>query len=181
MSLSIWQNCCPQYRSLTSCLQEQWPNARLLGSGLCSRNVPFHWARTWNFRNFKPEFLLNGKRPIFTLYRIVIVRTRKTLRYSMNNNGRQLEQVVHTHIEHHIMCVAQRVWLSGSQSLILNIYFRLSGLQSSFLRIHLRYGPNTCSHYTKVWHWTCPICDAPLSRSARRSLDLLHKSPRNHR
>ena len=23
MSLSIWQNCCPQYRSLVSCLQEQ--------------------------------------------------------------------------------------------------------------------------------------------------------------
>ena len=52
MSLSIWQNCCSLYRSFVSCLQEQWPNVRWLGSGLCNRNVPFHWAREiseiWN-------------------------------------------------------------------------------------------------------------------------------------
>ena len=44
-----------------------------------------------NFRNSKPEFLLNGERPIFTLYRTVIVRTRKTLRYSINSNATELE------------------------------------------------------------------------------------------
>ena len=41
--------------------------------------------------------------------------------------------------------------------------------QSSLLLIYFRDGPNRCSHYTKVWHRTYPICDAPLSRSARRS------------
>ena len=44
-----------------------------------------------NFRNSKPEFLLNGERPIFTLYPTVIVRTRKTLRYSINSNATELE------------------------------------------------------------------------------------------
>ena len=34
-----------------------------LRSGLFNRNVPFHWARGTS-ENFKPEFLLNGKRPL---------------------------------------------------------------------------------------------------------------------
>ena len=38
MSLSIWQNCCPQYRSFVLCNQT-------LGSGLCNREGLFHWAR----------------------------------------------------------------------------------------------------------------------------------------
>ena len=42
-----------------------------------------------------------------------------------------------------------------------NTYFRLSWFQSSPLIIHFRDGPNTCSHCTKVWHKTYPICDAP--------------------
>ena len=80
--------------------------------------------------------------------------------------------------------MGQRVWFSKSQSLLLNIvhyivlYFRLNGLQSSFLRIHFIYGSNTLH---KVWHRTYPICNAPLSRSARRSFSLLQKSLRNHR
>ena len=47
--------CLPQYRSFVSCLQEQYPNVRWLGWGLCNRNVPFHWAHeiseisNWNF------------------------------------------------------------------------------------------------------------------------------------
>ena len=52
MSLCTWQNCCPQYRYFVSYLQEQWPNAWWLGSGLCNRNVPFHSLRSisnWNF------------------------------------------------------------------------------------------------------------------------------------
>jgi len=48
--------------------------------------------------------------------------------------------------------------------LLLKIYFRLSRFQSLLLLIHFRYDPNTCSHYTKVWHRTYPICGAPLSR-----------------
>ena len=59
MSLCTWQNCCPQYRSFVSYLQEQWPNAWWLGSGLCNRNVPFHSLRgMWNFQNCKLKFLL---------------------------------------------------------------------------------------------------------------------------
>ena len=67
-----------------------------------------------------------------------------------------------------------------SRNRALNIYFRLVGFQSYFLLIHLRHSPNTCSHYTKVWHRTCPICNVPLSRSARRSFVPLQKSHRNH-
>ena len=35
--------------------------------------------------------------------------------------------------------------------------------------IYLRYGPNRCLHYTKVWHKTCLMCNVPFSRSARGS------------
>ena len=49
MSLSIWQNCYPQYSSFVSSLQEQQQNAPWCGSGLCNWNVV--------------EFLLNGKCP----------------------------------------------------------------------------------------------------------------------
>ena len=48
--------------------------------------------------------------------------------------------------------------------LLVKIYFRLSRFQSLLLLIHFRYDPNTCSHYTKVWHRTSPICGVPLSR-----------------
>ena len=37
-----------------------------------------------------------------------------------------------------------------------------------------------CSHCTKVWHKTCPICHA-TSRPARRSFAPPQKSRRNHR
>ena len=40
----------------------------------------------------------------------------------------------------------------------MNIYFRLSGLQSSFLFIHFSEGPNTCLHRTIVWHRSYSIC-----------------------
>ena len=35
---------------------------------------------------------------------------------------------------------------------------------------------HTCSHFTKVWHRTYPICNDPLSRSARSSFAPLRKS-----
>ena len=47
--------------------------------------------------------------------------------------------------------------------------------QSFFLLTQFRYGPNTCSHYTKVWHRTNPISNAPLSRSARRNFGPLNR------
>ena len=39
------------------------------------------------------------------------------------------------------------------------------------LLIHFGYGPNTCSHYTKVWHSTHLMCNAPLSTSEKCSFD----------
>ena len=53
VGLTIWQNCCCQYCSFVSCLQEQY--AWWLRSGLCNGNVPFYWAceisktSNWNF------------------------------------------------------------------------------------------------------------------------------------
>ena len=61
------------------------------------------------------------------------------------------------------------------QSSLLKINFRLGRFQSS------SYLPtNTCAHRTKVRLRIAPICDAPLSRSARCSLAPLQKSRRNH-
>ena len=59
---------------------------------------------------------------------------------------------------------------------------RTSTFQSSFLLIRFPYGPNTRSLSTKVYHRKAyPICDAPLSGSARRSFTPLQKSRQNHR
>ena len=44
-----------------------------------------------------------------------------------------------------------------------------SSSRSHLYFIYFRPGPNICSHCTKVWHRSYPTCDAPLSRSARRS------------
>ena len=52
------KNCCAQYRSFVFCLQEQKPNARWFGSGLCNRNGPFHWARGMS-EHLNRNFLLN--------------------------------------------------------------------------------------------------------------------------
>ena len=75
-------------------------------------------------------------------------------------------QVVNTH---RTLCrsgrLTERVWCTKIQSSLLNIYFRLSGFQSSPLIIDFRYGPNRHSHCTKVWHQTYPIRDAPRLRS----------------
>ena len=60
--------------------------------------------------------------------------------------------------------LTERIWWTKSQSLLLKIYFRVSRFQSLLLLIHFRYDPNTCSHYTTVWHRTYPICGVPLSR-----------------
>ena len=54
-----------------------------------------------------------------------------------------------THIEHRTGVVGREGLGSLSLSSLINIYFRLSGFQSSFLLIHFCYRPKTCSHYTK--------------------------------
>ena len=67
MSLSIWQNYCPQYPSFASCLQEQYPIAWWLKFGLCIRNVPFHrlyWACGISKLLRQTAFLLNEKHSI---------------------------------------------------------------------------------------------------------------------
>ena len=69
-----------------------------------------------------------------------------------------------------VVRLTERVLCSKSQVSLMNIYFRLSGLQASILLLlYCRNGPNICSHCTKVWHKIYPICDAPLSRSTPRA------------
>ena len=90
---------------------------------------------------------------MFTLYWIAFVPpTRKALRPSMSSNGSRTSNVS-----------SRSGWPRGlgkllkSQASLLNIYFRLSGFQSSIPLIHFRYRPpNTCSHCTKgkMWHRT---------------------------
>ena len=47
--------------------------------------------------------------------------------------------------------------------------FDLRALPSTDVPVLLlfRYGPNICSHCTKVWHRTCPVCDAALRGAAK--------------
>ena len=61
-----------------------------------------------------------------------------------------------------------------SLSSLLNIYIRLSGIQS-LLRI--RYDPDTCSHCTKMWHqkMSYPEYVATLNGSARRAFAPIQK------
>ena len=69
MSLSIWQNCCPQYPSF--CRYTAYKNnkhhtiARGLVSGLSNR--------TWKFCSFKPEFFVERKAPRFSARKEVIL------------------------------------------------------------------------------------------------------------
>ena len=98
----------------------------------------------------------------------------KAIRYSVNSNGTKLEQVGHTHRTSRRSSWPERVWRAKSQSSLLNFYFRLRRFQFSLLFIYFRYGPNSCSLYTKVWHRTYPICDSPFSRWARRGAVQLH-------
>ena len=66
--------------------------------------------------------------------------------------------------------LAERVWCTKFQSSLLNIYFRLFSYQAhSLLPMYFRYGSKRCSHCTQVWFKPYPICDATLSRLARRS------------
>ena len=71
-----------------------------------------------------------------------------------------------THMEYRTGAVGQEGFVNLTfQSLLLNIFLRVSWFRSSPLLIHvpdpLYYSPTTCSHYTKVWHRAYPIGDAP--------------------
>ena len=94
----------------------------------------------------------------------------RPFRYSMNGNRTELEQVVQSHTSNIAPeRLAERGWCTKSQSSLLNIYFRVSGFQSSLLLIHFCYGPNTCLHYTQEWYRISSICDSPLQTPVRRS------------
>ena len=133
MSLFIWQNCCAQYLSFVFCLQEQYPNARWLGLGLYNRNIRLPWA--WNFRNFKPGFLLNGKPPMSTLCRIA---------FRTNMKARRTRTSSHTSSIVPERLARERVlWTNSS---LLNSFFRPSQRFSSsplffshFLRLRSDY------------------------------------------
>ena len=101
--------------------------------------------------------------------------------YSMNSNSTDLEQVVQSHTSNITPeWLAERVWCTKSQSLLLNIYFRLSGFQSSLLLIHFCYGPNTCLHYTQEWCRISSICDSPLQFRHRCSaVSLTEMAPKS--
>ena len=93
---------------------------------------------------------------------------RHEIKTIMKSNGSKLERFFDTS---NIVPerLAGSVWRTKSRASFLKFYLRLSLSQSSLLLIHFCYGPNICSQCTKVWHKPYPICDAPLSRSARRS------------
>ena len=77
--------------------------------------------------------------------------------------------------------LADRFWCTKFQSLLFIIYFRLTGFQASLLLIYFRDGSNGCSHCTKVWRKTYPICDARLSRLVRHILAASQKSHGHNR
>ena len=100
--------------------------------------------------------------------------TRKDIRYSVNNNGPVMYQVVHT------SRLAERVWCPKPQSSLLNIYFRPSGFRSSLLLIHFRYYPNTCSH-RKVRHRTylifALVFQVSIDHKTRQTIEEVMEEP----
>ena len=68
-----------------------------------------------------------------------------------------------------------RVWMNAPLPPYLKVWIR-----RRYWLTRSRYGANACSNCTKVWLKTYPVCDAPLSNSARCSLVLLQNSRRNH-
>ena len=68
--------------------------------------------------------------------------TRKAISYTVNSNGKEVEQAVHKHPTSCSSGWKRAVWWTKPQSWLLNIYFRLSEFQSSLLlRIHFHYSP----------------------------------------
>ena len=72
MSLSIWQNCCPQYRSFILFTRTITKRA-VAWVGSVQPEYTVLLRGMWNFRNFKPDFLLNGKRPMILNLELCLV------------------------------------------------------------------------------------------------------------
>ena len=84
--------------------------------------------------------------------------------HSMNSNGTYRTgtlRVVYT--QNIVLWFAKGVWCTQFQSSFLNVYFRLSGFQSSLLPICYRDGPNGCLHCTKVHHESYPTSFSLIS------------------
>ena len=117
---------------------------------------------------------------MFTLYRKAFSGDMKTyLMYIMDNNGTELELVVHTH-----RTSCRSGWTTGfgelkPQSLLLNIYFRLSGFQSLLPLIHFSNGSIPAQTVPKSG--SEPIRYVTLQFRVRRGFAPLQKSRRNHR
>ena len=92
---------------------------------------------------------------------LLFVSVLHTIPVSMNSKGPG-RQKSFTHFEHRAGKVGWEGLGTKFQSSLQNIYFPLRWFQSSLLLIYFRDGPNRCSHYTKVWNKTYPICDALL-------------------
>ena len=121
-------------------------------------------------------------KPMFPQYIRAYRGAKKSHQVQYEQQRPVASQVVHTHRTSCRPCLAERVWCTHKfQSSLLNFYFRLSVFQSSLLPIYFRDGPNRCSLCAKVWDKTYPICEAPLSRSTRRSFSPLQKSRHHNR
>ena len=148
------------------------------------------WTTTWiNAWISSPNWLKKNfwgpnNQAMFTLHRIKFTPTWKLIRYIMDNNGTELEQVVHTHRK---SCdTSCRIgWPRGFGELNPSphswIFTSVSADSSPRSYIFTFATVETCSHYTKLWLRAYPICNPPLQRSARRSFALLQKSRQNYR
>ena len=72
MSLSIWQNCCPQYCSFILFTRTITKRA-VAWVGSVQPEYTVLLRGMWNFRNFKPDFFLNGKRPMILNLELCLV------------------------------------------------------------------------------------------------------------
>ena len=99
---------------------------------------------------------------------------------SCNGPGRKKS---FTHIKHRAGTVRRQCLVQEKIAVLTpeqSIYFLLSGFQSSLLLIYFSDSLNGCSHCTKVWHKTYPLCDGPFSRSVTCTFTPSQKSRRNH-
>ena len=85
-----------------------------------------------------------------------------------------------THIEHRAEAVGQEGLVNWIPVLAPGYLLPSEWITILAPTFHFRNGPNTCSHCARLWHRTYPICDAPLWKSARRSLARSQKSRWNH-
>ena len=157
---SVWNLACPRLPYSPS----PSPNACISLRSALPAILDFHFAG-------KPV-VASGNIDFFpqALFTLCWIAHRLDVRYSVNSNGAELEQVVHTYRTARRNGWPRGVWWTKSHSSFRNIYFRLSGFQASFLLIHFRYSSNTCSHCTKCN--TEPIRNVMLLFRDRRGASL---------